>query len=143
MTEETLVGGDADGGALDLATVGLAAQLPDHLAHLGDRLRGDRLAEAREPAARVHRDAAADRGRARAQQRLGLALAAQPDVLVPVELERGGEVVDLGQAQVVGPDAGFLVRAPRDRVAEAAVGRGHARRSSRWRSRAARARVCG
>ena len=60
MTEETLVGGDADGGALDLAAVGLAPQLPGDLAHLGDRLRGDRLAEAGEPAARVHRDAAAD-----------------------------------------------------------------------------------
>jgi hypothetical protein len=28
---------------------------------------------------------------------LGLAELAQPDVLVPVELERGGQVVDLGE----------------------------------------------
>ena len=85
--------------ALHLAAAGLAPQLPGDLAHLGDGLGGDGLAEAGEPAARVHRDAAADRGVARAQQRLGLALLAQADVLVPVELERGGEVVDLGQAR--------------------------------------------
>ena len=40
---------------------------------------------------------------------LGLALLAQADVLVPVELERGGQVVDLGQDEVVGADARLLV----------------------------------
>ena len=99
--------------ALDLAGAGLAPQLPGDLAHLGDRLGGDRLAEAGQPAARVHRDAAAELGVAGAQQRLGLALAAEPDVLVPVELERGRQVVHLGQAEVVGADARLLVGARR------------------------------
>ena len=76
---------------------GLAAQLPGELADLRDRLRRDRFAEAGEAAARVHRDAAAERGVAVAQQLLGLARLAQADVLVPVELERGREVVDLGE----------------------------------------------
>ena len=39
MTEQTLVGGDADGGALDLAAGRLTPQLPRELAHLRDRLR--------------------------------------------------------------------------------------------------------
>ena len=40
---------------------------------------------------------------------LGLALAAEPDVLVPVELEGRREVVDLGEVDVLGPDAGVGV----------------------------------
>ena len=72
-------------------------QLPGELAHLGEGLGGDGLAEAGQPAARVHRDAAADASVSPdAQQRLGLALGAQADVLVPVQLERGRQVVDLG-----------------------------------------------
>ncbi len=49
-----------DPGALDLASAGVAAQLPGELAHLGDGLGGDRLAEAGQAARRVDRDAAAD-----------------------------------------------------------------------------------
>ena len=77
----------ADPGALDLPAGGLPPHLPDELAHLGDGLGGDGLAEARQPPARVHRDPAPERGVAVAQQPLGLALLAQSDVLVPVELE--------------------------------------------------------
>ena len=44
-----------------------------------------------------------DGGVAVAEQLLGLALLAQADVLVPVELEGGGQVVDLGQATSSGP----------------------------------------
>jgi hypothetical protein len=44
-----------------LAAGGLAAELPGELAHLGDGLGGDRLAEAGQPAGRVHRQAAAER----------------------------------------------------------------------------------
>src|SRR5439155_8425985 len=95
--------------AVQLAGAGLAAQLPRDLAHLRDGLRGDRLAEAGEAAARVDGDAPTQLGVTRAQQRLGLAFTTQADVLVPVELERGGEVVDLGQREVVGPDAGLVV----------------------------------
>ena len=60
-----------------------------------------------------------------AQQRLGLALRAEADVLVPVELERGGEVVDLGQAEVRRADARLVVGRARDRVLERTVGRRH------------------
>ena len=51
VAEQALVGGDADPGALDLPALGLAAQLPGHLAHLGQRLGRHRLAEAGQPAA--------------------------------------------------------------------------------------------
>ena len=39
MAEEALVGGDAHARALDLATLGLAAELPGELADLGEGLR--------------------------------------------------------------------------------------------------------
>ena len=138
VAEEALVDREAGLGPLDLAALGLAPELPGDLADLGDRLGRHGLAEAGEPAARVHRDAPADRRVAVVQQLLGLARLAEPDVLVPVELERGGEVVDLGEAQLVGTDAGLLVGGGRDRVAEGELGRRAARRPSRWRSSASR-----
>ena len=55
-------------------------------------------------------------------ERARLALLAEADVLVPVELERGGQVVDLGQAHVLRPDAGLLVRRVRDRLLERPLG---------------------
>src|SRR5829696_1852059 len=118
VPEQALVGGDAEPGALDLAALGPTLELPHELAHLGDGLGGDGLAEAREPSARVHRDPAADGGVAVVEQALGLTLLAQPDVLVPVELEGRGEVVDLGHVHVVRPDTGLLVGGGGDRVAE-------------------------
>ncbi len=45
-------GGDGDGCALHLAARRCTAQLPDALADLGDRLRRDGLAEARQPASK-------------------------------------------------------------------------------------------
>src|SRR5215207_9645285 len=68
VAEQALVGGDADGGALDLAARRLALQLPGQLADLRDGLSWDGLPEAGEPAGRVDRNAAADRRRAAAQQ---------------------------------------------------------------------------
>ena len=58
---------------------------------------------------------------------LGLALGAQPEVLVPVELQRGGQVVDLGQAEVFGPDAGLGVGGVEDLILEHPLRRGHHR----------------
>src|SRR5688572_31316691 len=84
---------------------GLTTELPRELAHLRNRLGRDRLTEAGETARRVDRDAATDRGRAAAEQGLGLAARTQPDVLVPVELECRREVVDLGEAEVLGPES--------------------------------------
>ena len=65
------------------------------------------------------------RRRAAAQQLLGLTLRAQPEVLVPVEFQRGGQVVDLGQAQVLGPDAGLGVGGVEDLVLEHPIRRRH------------------
>jgi hypothetical protein len=46
VAEQTLVGGDADLGALDLTAGGLALELPGEFADLRDGLGRDRLAEA-------------------------------------------------------------------------------------------------
>ena len=56
---------------------------------------------------------------------LGLALLAQPEVLVPVEFQRGREVVHLGQADVLRADARFGVGGVEDLVLEHPLGRGH------------------
>src|SRR5262249_57461217 len=108
-----------------LAAGALPAHWPGGLEALGDRLGRHRLAEAGEAAARVHGDAAAERRRAVADQLLGIPRLAQADVLVPVELERRGEVVDLRQVEVLGTQTGLLVGAARDRVAERRVRRAH------------------
>jgi hypothetical protein len=97
VAEQALVHGDADPGVLDLTALGPAAQLPGELADLGDRLRRDRLAERGQAATGIDGQPAAERGRAGAQQGLGLAFGAQADVLVPVQFEGGGQVVDLGE----------------------------------------------
>ena len=60
VAEQALVGGDADGRALDLAADGLALELPGQFADLGDGLGEDGFAEAGQPAGRVHRNLAAD-----------------------------------------------------------------------------------
>ena len=114
-------------GALDLAAGGLALELPGQLADLRDGLRGNGLAETRQAARRVDRDPAADRRRTAAQQLLGLALGAQPQVLIPVEFQRGGQVVDLGHAHVLGSDAGLGVGGVQDLVLEHPIRRGHHR----------------
>src|ERR1700741_3038290 len=101
MAEQALVCGDTHRRTVDLASHRLATQLPVQFADLGDGLCGDGFAEASEPARRVHRYPAADRGSAAAQQRLGLAPGAQSQMLVPVELQRGRQVVDLGEPDVV------------------------------------------
>ena len=105
VSEQSLIGGDADLGALHLTAGGLALQLPGELADLRDRLCRNGFAEAGQPTGRVDRNPAPDGGRPTAQQLLGLALRAQAEVLVPVQLQRGGQVVDLRQAQVLGSDA--------------------------------------
>ena len=102
MAEQALVRGDAGGGALDLAAGRLTPELPGDLADLGDGLRRDRFAEGGEATARVHGDAATELGVAVVQEALGLAGLAESDVLVPVEFERGRQVVDLGERQVLG-----------------------------------------
>src|SRR3546814_6170797 len=72
VAEEALVDGEAGAGALHLAALGLAAELPGDLADLRDGLGRDGLAEARQPTRRVARDAPAAGGVAVAQELLGL-----------------------------------------------------------------------
>ena len=76
---------------------------------LGDGLGRDRLAEAGEATGDVDRDSATDRRIAPAQGGGRLAPGGEAQVLDPVELQRGGEVVDLRQADVPGIDASLLV----------------------------------
>src|SRR5580698_5696340 len=97
MPEQALVGRDGHASPLDLVPGGGAPELPDALAHLGDGLGRDGFAETGEAPRRVDRHPAPERGGAVAQELLRLALAAQTDVLVPVELEGRRQVVDLGQ----------------------------------------------
>ena len=62
MPEQALVGGNADAGALDLASPGLAPELPGELTDLGDRLGGHGLTERTKATRRVDGKAAADLG---------------------------------------------------------------------------------
>src|SRR5258708_35817217 len=64
VAEQALVHREPDAGAFDLPLARRAPQLPGDLAHLRQRLGGNGLTEARQPAARVHRAATADDGRA-------------------------------------------------------------------------------
>src|SRR3954469_15779544 len=118
MSEETLVRGDADRRALDLTRSGLTAKLPGDLTDLRERLRRHCFTEAGETATRVDRDPTTDRRVSVVQQPLGLAVLAQSDVLVPVQLQCARQVVDLREGQVLGSDAGFLVRTLGDGVLE-------------------------
>ena len=77
--------------------------------------------EAGEAATGVDRDAAAQLGVAVVEQAFRFALLAQADVLVPVEAEGRGEVVHLGQREVVGADAGLFVGGVGDRLLERAL----------------------
>ena len=99
MPEQALIGRHGDPGPLHLVSRGGAPELPHALAHLGDGLGRDGLSCFGEA---IPAQAIAQRRDAVAQELLRLALPAQADVLVPVELEGGGEVVDLGQADVLG-----------------------------------------
>src|SRR3954464_13826160 len=109
MAEQALVGSNTDARALDLTAGGLALELPGQLAHLRDGLRRNGFAEAGQPAGGVDRDAATDRRRAAAQQLLGLTLGAKAKVLIPIQFQRGGQVVDLGEAEVLRADASLGV----------------------------------
>ena len=124
VAEQTLVGGDADRGALDLAAGRLAAELPHELAHLRDRLRGDRLAEAGEAAARVDGDAAADGGGA------GSAAGPRPRPRRTGRCARTSRARARSRGRTPRPgsgpraDAGLLVGGARDRVLVARSGAG-------------------
>ena len=118
MTEQTLIGGDAHLGVLHLATFGLASQLPGELAGLSNRLGGHGFAEAGQAARRIDRQSSAQRGGALPDHALGLARLAEAQVLVPVELQSGGQVIHLGDVDIFGAEAGLLVGGVPDALLE-------------------------
>ena len=132
VAEETLVGGDADP-----RTVDLAARRPGRAAARSPRRPGrapgrgrprrsrpdppDGLTGSRPPIV-----VSPARSSASASPRLHSC-----EVLDPVQLERGGQVVDLGQVDVGRVDAGLLVRRRTDRLLEGQLARGHRARRIR------------
>ncbi len=70
-------------------------------------------------------------------------LGQRPRVFIPVQFQGGGQVVDLGQGQVFGPDAGFGVGGVEDLVFEHPVRAGDDGGGGRWRYRAVRVGVGG
>ena len=109
MAKQALVGGDPDFRTLHLSIARLAAQLPGQFTHLGQGLGGHRFAEAGQTAGHVHRNPATQRGVAGAQQRRCFAAWGQLQILDPVQLQRGGQVVHLGQVDIRRTDAGLLI----------------------------------
>src|SRR5690554_4451586 len=128
VAEEALVNRKADVGAFDLASFGLAAELPGELANLRDGLRGDRFAEAGESAGGVHRHLATQLRHAITDQLLGFSFLGDPDVLVPIELKRCGEVVNFRDVDVFGAESGLAVGFAGDGVFEAELWRRHSHR---------------
>ena len=119
MTEEALVGGDADFGAVHLTFARVSPQLPSEFADLSERLGRHGFSKRREATARVDGDLTADGCFTIPQQTFGFASFTNPDVFVPIELERGRKIVHFGEIQIFGADAGFFVRRIRDGVFEA------------------------
>ena len=109
MAKQALVGGDADFRTLHLSITRLSAQLPGQFTDLGQGLGRHRLAEAGQAAGDVHRNPAAERGVTGAQQGCRLAAWGQLQILDPVQLQRGGQVVHLGQVDIRGTDARLLI----------------------------------
>ena len=118
MTEEPLIDSQSNVRVLDLSSLRAPLQLPRDLADLRDRLCRHGFSEACEPARRIDWDAPAERRVAVADQPLGLAFLAKADVLVPVQLQGGREVVHLGEVEVFGSETGLLVRRGRDGISE-------------------------
>ena len=102
--------GEPDGGALDLAVACLTAEVGADLPDVGDAGRRDRMALRLEAARHVDRRLAVAPGRAGLEERHRLARLAQPEVVVVHELGRGEAVVQLDEVEVLGDDAGLLVR---------------------------------
>ena len=127
MAEQALIGGDAHTGAVHLTASGLTAQLPGEFTHLRQRLGRDGFAETCQAPRGIHRHPATDGGGTRAQQLLGTAHLTQPKMLVPVQLHGRGQVVHLGQVDVVGAHTSLLVGVVNHRRLEAELGWCHHR----------------
>src|SRR6185295_9065987 len=84
-----------------LPPAGFTAQLPAELAHLEDSLRGRRLTERDETAARVDRQPAGRSGRAALDERLGLTGLAEAPVLGERQLVVDSVVLQLDEVDVL------------------------------------------
>ena len=106
--------GQPDPRAGNLARSGVAAQLMHQLDDLSERRRAQRLALREQAAAGVHREGAAQQGRAVGEQLRLVARFAEAELLIREELAGGVGVLALDHVDVAGPDARLLVRvAPR------------------------------
>src|SRR6185503_9939915 len=104
---EVVLQGDL--GALDLASVGLAAQLPDQLGALREAGGAERVALGEQAARRVGDELAAVGVVAVPDELLGAALGAQPERLVGEQLVGGEAVVELDHVDVLGAHSALLV----------------------------------
>ena len=101
---------ERDLGAVDLAGVGVAAQLPGELGALREAGRPERVALGDQAAGRVdHRAVAAVGRRLGLDQLVALALGGEAERLVGDQLVGREAVVELAHVDLVGRDAGLLV----------------------------------
>ena len=134
--------------ALDLALLGLAAQLPHQLGALRQAGRAQRVALRQQPAGRVGDDAPAVGVVAVEDELLGRAFGREAERLVGDQLVGGEAVVQLDDVDVLGADAGLLVdlasRRPRPCRSRRACACRRCRRCSacRWSSPARRCARC-
>src|SRR5271155_3575978 len=98
-------------------------QVPDHFADIRDAGRAERMPLREQSARNVDRIVAAEarmHAAARVDERTGFAVAAQSEVFVVHELRSREAVMQFGERDVLGSDAGLLVRllgrAPRERA---------------------------
>src|SRR4029450_4685043 len=103
-------GGHADLGALDLTVAGLAAQVVADLPDVGDAGRRDRVALRLQAARDVDRRLAVTPRGTGQEEVGGAALLAQVQVVVVHQLGGGEAIVQLDEVEVLGADAGLLVR---------------------------------
>src|SRR3954447_12140144 len=92
----------------DLAVARLAAQLQDDLVHLAQARRADRLAVGEAAAVGVDGQTATDSGRAALDQRLLVAVLAQPGLGEMHDLRARLGVLQLRDIHVFRPDPGLL-----------------------------------
>ena len=85
MAEQSLVRAHSDPGAVNLPATCLPSELPGELTDLGNGLRWHRLSEGSEPTAGIDRDSTTNGCLTSPQERLGLALSTQAQLLVPVK----------------------------------------------------------
>src|SRR5262249_30173752 len=104
---------ERDARALYLARPRLAAELVHELDDLTESRRAEWFALRQQATARVHRQLAAERGRARGQERGLVARRAEVELLVGEQLTSRVGVLALDHVDVTRTDAGLLVRVAR------------------------------